>query len=119
MAESGVVAEERPRCSCHDEPMRWRVRKERVNGGGWLCVVKAAATKSRYQSTEKGRASRKRYDESDKGKARDERRFTSEKYRRKVERNVYARGRARLRARIERKRQQIAALEAQLEAQDT
>ncbi len=38
-AELEAAGQERPRCNCHQEPMRWERRTDYKAGGRWRCRV--------------------------------------------------------------------------------
>lgn len=113
-------------CECHGEAMQWHRDAKRKAGGRWQCAVKGRAAKARYNASPKGRAATARYKASakwratrraadarykasPKGRARDARYYAAH-----APERIYAVGRRKLRARIERKRERIDALEAEL-----
>jgi len=120
--------------------MEWAKSPRTRAGGYWRCPVKrreaqeryrasrrgkakvaqynaspeGKAGKRRYRVTAAGKAADARYRASPKGRARRRRYLDSPKGREALTRGEYARGRRALRARIEAKRERIAALEKEL-----
>lgn len=60
-----------PLCKCHGSPMEWNKDKRPrfADGGYWRCKVKHAASRARYDKSEKGRAKNRRYAASPGGAA--------------------------------------------------
>lgn len=66
-ARRQVRAMERPKCKCHDAPMR--VKKGRRGKTGWTCVIRASEANRRYRNSANGKAVCARYLQTDNVKA--------------------------------------------------
>lgn len=67
------MLQERPRCECHDEPMRWHKRARYPKGGFWVCLVRERESQRKWREAnrEKKLKSDQRYRDLNKDKRRE------------------------------------------------